>query len=209
MLAKKLLVPIRNYVKSVKGPATNTVRTSIKNAFGKHLLFTNTWTSGVLMVAGDLMEQEIEYQRKLISERYDWWRVGRMFITGLAFGPLHHYFYMWLDKALPQRTLKVISQKILWDQIVMSPLCIVVFIYGVAGLEGKTIKSSTNELKEKFVDIYAFDWCIWPPTQFINFYYLPVKYQVLYINGITMLYNVFLSYIKHRDEVGPVTKANI
>lgn len=209
MPSKKLLVPIRNYVKSVNGPTRNTVRTSIKNAFGKHLLFTNTWTSGALMVAGDLIEQEIEYRRKLIPERYDLWRVGRMFITGLAFGPLHHYFYMWLHKALPQRTLKVISQKIFLDQIIMSPLIIAVFIYGVAGLEGKSITSSTNELKEKFADIYAFDWCIWPPAQFINFYYLPVKYQVLYINAVTMLYNVFLSYIKHRDEVGPVTKSNV
>ncbi|KAB0795196.1 hypothetical protein PPYR_08279 [Photinus pyralis] len=199
MWRKKLLFPIRNYIYAVRGSTRRSVHISIKNAFGKHLLFTNTWTSGALMVAGDLMEQEIEYRRKLIPERYDWWRVGRMFITGLAFGPLHHYFYMWLDKALPQRTLKVITQKILWDQIVMSPVCIAVFIYGVSALEGKSLRSGTDELKEKFVDIYAFDWCIWPPTQFINFYYLPVKYQVLYINGVTMIYNVFLSYIKHKN----------
>lgn len=43
------------------------------------------------------------------------------------------------------------------------------------------------------------DWMVWPPTQFINFYYVPVKYQVVYINAVTMLYNVFLSYIKHRE----------
>lgn len=43
------------------------------------------------------------------------------------------------------------------------------------------------------------DWSVWPATQFINFYYLPVKYQVFYINAVTMLYNVFLSYIKHRE----------
>lgn len=43
------------------------------------------------------------------------------------------------------------------------------------------------------------DWSVWPPTQFINFYFLPVRYQVLYINAVTMFYNVFLSYIKHRE----------
>lgn len=41
------------------------------------------------------------------------------------------------------------------------------------------------------------DWCVWPPTQLINFLYVPNHYQVVYVNAITMLYNVFLSYIKH------------
>lgn len=43
------------------------------------------------------------------------------------------------------------------------------------------------------------DWMIWVPTQFINFYYVPVKYQVIYVNVVSMIYDVFLSYIKHRD----------
>lgn len=48
------------------------------------------------------------------------------------------------------------------------------------------------------------DWCVWVPTQFINFYVVPVKYQVFYINAVTMFYNVFLSYIKHRDMEYPL-----
>lgn len=45
------------------------------------------------------------------------------------------------------------------------------------------------------------DWVIWPPTQFINFYFVPVKYQVVYVNLITVLYDIFLSYVKHRDHI--------
>lgn len=153
------------------------------------------------MIAGDVMEQEIEFQRGLIPTRYDWGRVGRMFIAGLGFGPLHHYFYGWMDQILPKRTMYSITQKILLDQVVMSPVCIFFLFYSMGALEGKSVKGCTDEVKEKFMEVYMVDWCIWPPTQFINFYYLPVKYQVLYINGVTMLYNVFLSFIKHRDTV--------
>ncbi|KOB68622.1 putative pmp22 peroxisomal membrane protein [Operophtera brumata] len=44
------------------------------------------------------------------------------------------------------------------------------------------------------------DWCFWPPVQIINFYYLPTHYRVLYINIATMVFNIFMSYMKHYDQ---------
>ena len=49
--------------------------------------------------------------------------------------------------------------------------------------------------------IFQFDWIIWPPTQYINFKYIPQSARVLYVNIITVLWDIFLSYIKHIDEV--------
>ena len=47
-----------------------------------------------------------------------------------------------------------------------------------------------------------FDWCIWPPTQYVNFVYVPAKYRVSYVNAITVVWDIFLSYMKHFDELG-------
>jgi protein Mpv17 len=44
--------------------------------FGKYLLLTNTVSSGVLMAAGDLIQQEIEKHRTLKSKPFDWKRTG-------------------------------------------------------------------------------------------------------------------------------------
>ena len=46
--------------------------------------------------------------------------------------------------------------------------------------------------------LFQFDWCIWPPTQWLNFTYVPERYRVLYVNVVTVVWDVFLSYSKHR-----------
>lgn len=49
--------------------------------FGKYLLATNTISSGFLMVAGDLLVQEFEYQKGTLEKRYDWKRSGKIQLT--------------------------------------------------------------------------------------------------------------------------------
>jgi hypothetical protein len=36
-------------------------------------------------------------------------------------------------------------------------------------LEGRSLEECWQEFCAKFPTIYAFDWLIWPPTQYINF----------------------------------------
>nr|XP_022902474.1 mpv17-like protein 2 [Onthophagus taurus] len=178
---------------------SNVVKITIKDAFGKYLLLTNTGTCGVLMLIGDIAQQEIEYQRHMLPERYDWTRLWRMTLVGFGYGPLHHFFYTGIAKIWPQKTLQTVGKKLLADQFIMSPVCISFLFYGVGLLEGNTFRECATELQQKFLEVYTVDWCVWPPVQFVNFYFLPLKYQVLYINTVTMLYNIFLSYMKHRE----------
>ncbi|KAM7358791.1 mpv17-like protein 2 [Cochliomyia hominivorax] len=166
--------------------------------FGKYLLITNIVGSGILMVFGDVMAQEIEYRRGVANaQRYDWHRIGRMFIVGALQGPLHHYVYNWMDRVMPVATFKNVIKKILIDELVMSPACLIIFFYSACFLENKTIKETNDELKEKFLFIYFIDWLLWPGAQYINFRYLETKYRVTFVNVCTALYNIFMSYMKH------------
>ncbi|XP_023722950.1 mpv17-like protein 2 isoform X2 [Cryptotermes secundus] len=173
------------------------MRGMFNRIFGKYLFLTNTISSGVLMSAGDLIQQEIEKRRTPKSKPFDWERTGRMFIVGLAQGPPQHIFYKFLDWHLPRRDFKSISRKILLDQLIASPVFICIFFFGMGYLESHTWDEIISESKMKFFSIYMVDWLVWPPTQIINFYFLSSKYRVMYINIVTMLYDVFLSYIKH------------
>lgn len=78
-----------------------------------------------------------------------------MFLVGLVFGPLHHYVYGWLQNVLPKRDFKTITKKILFDQVIMSPICILSFFYGMGGLERKPLKVVNEEISKKFVEVYV------------------------------------------------------
>lgn len=153
-----------------------------------------------------------------------------MFLVGAMSGPPHHVFYKWLDKLIPAATTTAVIKKIGLDQLIFSPICIFVFFYGAGLVEGHPVRDSTNELKQKFWTVYKVgdynwfmilwqrnsfvsplfllqtDWTVWPAAQFINFYFLPPHYRVLYVNVVTTLYNVFLSHIKHKDMSGDKDK---
>ncbi|KAE8752168.1 hypothetical protein FOCC_FOCC000961 [Frankliniella occidentalis] len=169
----------------------------LRKAFGKHLLLTNTLSSGFLMGLGDYCQQRIEiFQGKSSDNAVDKRRTINMSTVGLAHGIYHHFFYGWMDKRFPGRAVRQVMFKVLLDQLMASPACMYIFFIGMGLLERRGYESGWQEMKKKFLFCYTVDWIVWPPNQFINFYYVPAKYRVIYINSLTMLYDVFLSYVK-------------
>jgi len=51
-----------------------------------------------------------------------------------------------------------------------------------------------NDLKNKYFDIYKSDLIIWPISNTINFYYIPLKYQVIFSNCTEFFWSTNLSY---------------
>ncbi|KAK7874548.1 hypothetical protein R5R35_013122 [Gryllus longicercus] len=148
--------------------------------------------------------QEIEIQKgkqifPKLKKRYDWKRVHRMFWVGIIQGPPQHIFFKCLDKYYPGHDYISIMKKILLDQVIQSPLCIALFFVSNGILEGQEFSVTVSELKKKFIVVYCIDWLLWPPAQVLNFYYVPPQYRVLYVNLTTLMYNVFLSFTKHRE----------
>ena len=46
------------------------------------------------------------------------------------------------------------------------------------------------------------DWKLWPTAQAINFFFVPTKLRVTYVNSVTFIWTVYLSYMKHKVSVG-------
>lgn len=106
-----------------------------------------------------------------------------------------------MEHFLPGNALKTIVKKLFTDQLLVSPICISQFFYSASLLEGKSLAESTKILKSKFLTVYITDWSVWPAAQFLNFFFIPLQYRVLYINVMTMFYNCYLCYVKNQKKV--------
>lgn len=206
-------------------PLVNSAVTTRQKLFSpKLLLLTNTALTASLSVTGDIFQQFYQANTKQKNVTWDSTRTKFMACTGLIIGPFIHYWYILLDRWLPGRALRVLCKKVLLDQLVCSPVYVSLFMLSLGLME----KKSLAEMKKDFVDkgsvLYVAEWVVWPPAQFVNFYFLPTKYRVLYDNTISLAFDCFWSYvwyemdtdetgtrtgsIRHESKEDPVAKAN-
>lgn len=99
-----------------------------KRFLTSNLLLINTGTCCALYTVGDLIEQRIEGHKS--EKKLDWARTARMAILGFCMGPVNHYWYVGLDRALPGIAAKTVGKKVLADQLLMAPFCYTIFYMG-------------------------------------------------------------------------------
>lgn len=78
-----------------------------------------------------------------------------MFLVGSIQGPIHHYFYAWMDRTIKAVSLVNVSKKVLLDQVFVSPVIILAFLYPAGLLNDQNMKQCNEEVANKFGKIYA------------------------------------------------------
>ncbi|XP_037052258.1 mpv17-like protein 2 [Bradysia coprophila] len=190
-----LLRNFKNYLN--QSTTLQKIRVYNRIAFSpKYLLFTNVCISISLSCVGDCLEQQYELFTKDLDQ-YSGKRTVHMALSGSTVGVICHYWYKFLDKRMPGRSLSIVLKKVFWDQMICSPVVISTFFLTLGVLEQSSREEVIAEIKNKAWKLYAAEWVVWPPAQVINFYLLPNKYRVLYDNTISLGYDVYTSKVKH------------
>lgn len=94
---------------------------------------------------------------------------------------------------------RFILTKIFLDQFLFEPFNLTIYYFSTNLLEGKSVKESFAALRRDFVHAFCADTLMWPPMQFLNFKYIPVHFQALYVNQLSLVWAGFLSWLNHRS----------
>ncbi|PUZ39380.1 hypothetical protein GQ55_9G302800 [Panicum hallii var. hallii] len=161
----------------------------------KNPIATKAVTSAVLTLAGDLI-----CQHGLLLE-LDLRRTFVFIFLGLALvGPTLHVWYIHLSKLVAISGASGAIARLILDQFIFSLIFIGVFMSLLVTLEGKPSLAVPKLKLERLSSVLA-NWQLWIPFQFLNFYFVPQKFQVLAANFVTLAWNVILSFKAHKEVI--------
>mmetsp|Transcript_14801 Transcript_14801/g.30644 ORF Transcript_14801/g.30644 Transcript_14801/m.30644 type:complete len:234 (+) Transcript_14801:80-781(+) len=113
----------------------------------------------------------------------------------LYHGPSGHYFYNWLDSKIPGKDGKSVATKILIDQAIWCPIFMTVFFTYLGLVAGDGFGTIGNKIKNDLFTACQGSWKVWPLVHAINFKYISNKHRLLFLNGVQVGFNMFLSLI--------------
>lgn len=150
-------------------------------------------TSALISGAGDVICQlVVEANKELDTKRL-------AIFTGLGgvmVGPALHTWYSLLHRSFPAQTKAGIGKRLLLDQFLFAPIFIPSFLTVLLTCEG--VDDPIRQVQAQWSDALVVNWRLWIPVQLVNFAVIKPHFQVLFANGVAVLWNTYLSWASHK-----------
>ncbi|XP_024516284.1 protein SYM1 isoform X5 [Selaginella moellendorffii] len=137
----------------------------------------------------------------------NWKRVGISSMFGVGFvGPVGHFWYEGLEHLvhnklrLRPKSLRFLATKLAADALIFGPIHLVAFFTYSGLAAGKSWEVVRQELGRDFIPAFLTEGAVWPVVQVVNFRFVPVQHQLLYVNFFCLLDSAFLSWFKHQND---------
>jgi protein Mpv17 len=93
---------------------------------------------------------------------------------------------------------RVVGTKVVCDAAIFGPAHVAGYLLVMSLLEGSSFSMSMDTVKNKFLDAYLVECAAWSTVQAVNFRFVPVRYQLLVVNLVTVADAAFMSWWKNR-----------
>ncbi|KAK6129730.1 hypothetical protein DH2020_036531 [Rehmannia glutinosa] len=181
-----------------------------------------------MSIYGGLLQSSSNSWWELIANedkelKINWRRVASTTLFGLGFiGPVGHFWYYTvlasfvsladtstyegLDRIIRVRlklrpnSFRFVAAKVAADGIIFGPVDLLVFFTYMGFASGKTSIQVKEDVKRDFLPALILEGGVWPVVQVANFRFVPVRYQLLYVNSFCLLDSCFLSWIEQQED---------
>jgi len=134
------------------------------------------------------------------SGTYDYARTLRFTtLGGLLVGPTLHFWYGFLAVRFPGAGLAPVVKRLAFDQLGFAPLFIPTFMASSMVLEGASWSQVHDHVNKEYFSALKANYALWVPSNGINFYFMPLRFQVLFSNLTGVAWNIYLSFSLHRN----------
>ncbi|XP_037930566.1 mpv17-like protein [Teleopsis dalmanni] len=154
----------------------------------------------VLMGVGDVIAQKF-IEKKSLTE-VDVVRTMKFASIGFFFiGPVLKYWYRAVDSMVSQNQhqTKRALKKMLIDQSCCAPV-FPVAIMGILGtMNGTGVEDFKSRVKADYFQIMKNNYTIWPAAQMINFAFVPMHLQVVFVQLVAIGWNCYISLVVNKN----------
>ncbi|CAG9333391.1 unnamed protein product [Blepharisma stoltei] len=161
-------------------------------------LLTKSISTFCTVGLGDALSQYIEskiHNRPFI-QNFDFTRYLKLSLFGgFYLGPILHNWYGLLAVLFPQKGVVSTVKKVFLDQTLFSSFVICSFFTAVPLMNNAGLSAGVTKIKEDFWEALKMNWRIWPLAMVINFNFVPLHFQVLFVNFVALFWNSYLSYV--------------
>uniref|UniRef100_A0A8R1XWF8 Mitochondrial inner membrane protein Mpv17 n=1 Tax=Onchocerca volvulus TaxID=6282 RepID=A0A8R1XWF8_ONCVO len=165
-----------------------------ERALAKYPFLTQTSSAGVLAAIADVLTQS--FVEKC------WQNVGFNPARTIRFSsiilfwvaPITYRWFLLLEKLKGETKLLPLKRMII-DQSLVAPLLTFSFITNLRMLEGNSSYEALEKAKKDIVPVMKTNYQIWPLAQLINFYLLPLRYRLIFVQFVGLFWNMYLSYV--------------
>ncbi|XP_014243456.1 mpv17-like protein isoform X2 [Cimex lectularius] len=173
----------------------------VKYIFQKYPLLANSAVYGGMCVTAEFSQQMVNkryFDRKEPPEPIDKAMLVRYAVVGSCINSnILYFWFIWLERKVPGKSLKSIAVKLLLHQFLMTPPFLAAFYLSMSIMEGKD--DLLAELREKFVPTFQTSCGFWLPAQAINFLVVPPMARVVYVATCSFIWVNILCWIKRTE----------